>query len=65
MAKANEEIFNTRVRTKLRGSYSHHYRRGLPKPLRAVKFRSNNDTFKPVTALRLTSIALEVSDSAS
>jgi hypothetical protein len=47
-AKANEKIFNTRVRTKLRGSYSHHYRRGLPKLLRAVTFRCNNDAFRPV-----------------
>lgn len=47
-AKANEKVFNTRVRTKLRGSYSHHYRRGLPKLLRAVEFRSNNEAFQPV-----------------
>lgn len=47
-AKANEKEFNTRVRTKLRGSYSHHYRRGLPKLLKAVSFKSNNDTFAPV-----------------
>ncbi|MCW2877281.1 MAG: transposase Tn3 family protein, partial [Sphaerisporangium sp.] len=40
-AKANEKAFNTRVRTKLRGSYSHHYRRGLPKLLRAVTFGSS------------------------
>ncbi len=47
-AKANEKAFNTRVRTKLRGSYSHHYRRGLPKVLRAVSFHSGNDAFQPV-----------------
>ena len=47
-AKANEKSFNTRVRTKLRGSYSHHYRRGLPKLLRAVTFRSGNEAFRPV-----------------
>jgi TnpA family transposase len=47
-AKANEKEFNTRVRTKLRGSYSHHYRRGLPKLLRAVTFGCSNDTFRPV-----------------
>jgi TnpA family transposase len=47
-AKANEEAFNTRVRTKLRGSYSHHYRRGLPKLLRAVTFGSSNTDFQPV-----------------
>ena len=47
-AKANEKAFNIRVRTKLRGSYSHHYRRGLPKLLRAVAFQSSNDAFRPV-----------------
>ncbi|MGW4801717.1 Tn3 family transposase, partial [Nonomuraea sp. NPDC004297] len=47
-AKANEKELRTRVRTKLRGSYSHHYRRGLPKLLKAARFRSSNDTFKPV-----------------
>lgn len=47
-AKANEIELRTRVRTKLRGSYSHHYRHGLPKLLKAVRFRSSNDTFKPV-----------------
>jgi hypothetical protein len=47
-AKANERAFNTRVRMKLRGSYSHHYRRGLPKPLAAVKFGSSNTAFHPV-----------------
>lgn len=35
-ATANEKAFNIRVRVKLRGSYSHHYRRGLPKLLNAV-----------------------------
>ena len=47
-AKANEKEFNTRVRTKLRGSYSHHYRRGLPKLLRAVTFGCGNEVFRPV-----------------
>ena len=47
-AKANEKAFNTRVRMKLRGSYSHHYRRGLPKLLNAVTFRSNNEAFQPI-----------------
>ena len=47
-AKAKEKEFNTRVRTKLRGSYSHHYRRGLPKLLKAVTFRSSNEAFQPV-----------------
>ncbi|MFF4625644.1 class I SAM-dependent methyltransferase [Nonomuraea jabiensis] len=47
-AKANEKVFNQRVRIKLRGSYSRHYRRGLPKLLRALAFRCNNTTFQPV-----------------
>jgi TnpA family transposase len=47
-AKANEAAFNKRVRTKLHGSYSHHYRRGLPKLLKAVTFRSSNTEFQPV-----------------
>lgn len=47
-AKANEKDFSTRVRTKLRGSYSHHYRRGLPKLLKAVTFGCGNEVFRPV-----------------
>ncbi|WP_051753584.1 Tn3 family transposase [Streptosporangium amethystogenes] len=47
-AKANEKAFNQRVRIKLRGSYSRHYRRGLPKLLRALAFHCNNTTFQPV-----------------
>ncbi len=47
-AKANEAAFNKRVRTKLHSSYSHHYRRGLPKLLKAVTFRSSNTEFQPV-----------------
>lgn len=47
-AKANEKAFNTRVRTKLRGSYSRHYRRGLPKLLRALTFGCSNTAFRPV-----------------
>ncbi|MEU7988679.1 Tn3 family transposase [Streptosporangium canum] len=47
-AKANEKDFNTRVGTKLRGSYSHHYRRGLPKLLKAVTFGCSNEVFRPV-----------------
>ena len=35
-ARANESAFSTRVRMQLRASYSHHYRRGLPKLLKAV-----------------------------
>ncbi|MEV5561072.1 hypothetical protein AB0L44_46185 [Nonomuraea wenchangensis] len=47
-AKANEKELRTRVRVKLRGSYSRHYRRGLPKLLRALTFRCNNTAFQPV-----------------
>ncbi len=47
-ARANERAFSTRVRVQLRSSYSHHYRRGLPKLLKALAFRSNNTAHKPV-----------------
>ncbi|MGV9776428.1 DUF4158 domain-containing protein [Streptosporangium sp. NPDC003464] len=47
-AKANEKELRTRVRVKLRGSYSRHYRRGLPKLLRALDFHCNNTAFQPV-----------------
>ncbi|MGH3843499.1 MAG: Tn3 family transposase [Pseudonocardiaceae bacterium] len=47
-AAATERQVATRVRTKLRGSYSHHYRRGLPKLLAAVRFRCNNTAHRPV-----------------
>ena len=47
-ARANERTFNTRVRVQLRSSYSHHYRRGLPRLLKALTFRSNNTEHKPV-----------------
>ncbi|MFC4590236.1 hypothetical protein [Sphaerisporangium corydalis] len=47
-AKANEKELRTRVRTKQRGSYSHHYRRGLPKLLKAVTFGCGNEVFRPV-----------------
>jgi hypothetical protein len=53
-AKANEKELRIRVRVKLRGSYSRHYRRGLPKLLRALDFHCNNTTFQPVMdALKL------------
>ena len=47
-ARANERTFNTRVRVQLRSSYSRHYRRGLPRLLKALTFRSNNTEHKPV-----------------
>ena len=47
-AKATKTAFATRVRTVLRSSYSHHYRRGLPKLLAALDFRCNNTAYRPV-----------------
>jgi TnpA family transposase len=47
-AKATKAAFATRVRTVLRSSYSHHYRRGLPKLLAALDFRCNNTAYRPV-----------------
>ena len=47
-AKAERAVFNSKVRTVLRGSYSHHYRRLLPDLLAALEFRCNNTTHRPV-----------------
>jgi TnpA family transposase len=47
-AKANERVFQARVRTVLRGSYSNHYRRMLPPLLAALEFRCNNTAYRPV-----------------
>ena len=47
-ARADERTFSTRVRVQLRSSYSHHYRRRLPKLLKALHFRCNNTAHKPV-----------------
>lgn len=47
-AKANKTVFDTRVRTVLRASYSNHYRRGLPKLLAALTFRCNNTAYRPI-----------------
>lgn len=47
-AKATKTVFATRVRTVLRASYSHHYRRGVPKLLSALEFRCNNTAYRPV-----------------
>ena len=47
-ARADERTFSTRVRVQLRSCYSHHYRRGLPKLLKALRFRCNNTAHKPV-----------------
>jgi Tn3 transposase DDE domain/Domain of unknown function (DUF4158) len=47
-AKAERAVFNSKVRTVLRGSYSHHYRRLLPDLLAALEFRANNTIHRPV-----------------
>ncbi len=41
-------VFNDRVRTVLRSSYSSYYRRMLPALLSALTFRSNNTAYRPV-----------------
>ncbi|MGH3951716.1 MAG: Tn3 family transposase, partial [Pseudonocardiaceae bacterium] len=47
-AKANEQVFQARVRTVLRSSYSNHYRRMLPPLLAALEFCCNNTAYRPV-----------------
>jgi hypothetical protein len=47
-AKANQQAFQTRVRTVLSGSYTNHYRRMLPQLLEALTFRSHNVAYQPV-----------------
>ena len=47
-ARAEERVFNDRVRTVLRSSYSSYYRRMLPALLNALTFRSNNTAYRPV-----------------
>jgi hypothetical protein len=47
-AKANERVFQERVRTVLRGSYSSYYRRMLPPLLAALRFRCDNTAYRPV-----------------
>jgi hypothetical protein len=47
-ARAQERVFNERVRTVLRSSYSGYYRRMLPALLDALVFRSNNTAYRPV-----------------
>ncbi len=46
--EASQQAFSQRVRVVLRSSYSHHYRRMLPKLLGALEFRSNNSAYRPV-----------------
>ncbi|MET3720365.1 hypothetical protein [Arthrobacter sp. UYEF21] len=47
-AKANESVFQGKVRTVLRGSYSNHYRRMLPALLSVLRFRCHNTAFRPM-----------------
>jgi TnpA family transposase len=47
-ARAEERVFNDRVRTVLRSSYSTYYRRMLPALFSALTFRSNNTAYRPV-----------------
>ncbi|TDP33018.1 Tn3 transposase DDE domain-containing protein [Nocardia ignorata] len=47
-AKANDQVFQARVRTVLRSSYSNHYRRMLPALLAALDSRCNNTAYRPV-----------------
>ena len=47
-AKATEQLFRQRVRKEIRGSYSNHYRRMLPRILEAVEFRCANHLYRPV-----------------
>ncbi len=47
-AKATEQLFRQRVRKEIRGSYSHHYRRMLPRILDALEFRCANSVYRPV-----------------
>jgi len=47
-AKASEALFRQRVRKEVRGSYSNHYRRMLPRILDALEFRCANSIYRPV-----------------
>jgi len=47
-AKATEQLFRQRVRKEIRGSYSNHYRRMLPRILEALEFRCANHLYRPV-----------------
>ncbi len=47
-ARASEQMFRQWVRTEIRGSYSHHYRRMLPRILDALEFRCTNSVYRPV-----------------
>ena len=44
------DLYDQRVQTIMRGSYSNHYRRMVPHILRALSFRASNDASEPVIA---------------
>ncbi len=46
--KSNGPGYKLEVHKVIRASYSSHYRRMIPKILKALSFRSNNDQHKPV-----------------
>ncbi|MFE3947104.1 DUF4158 domain-containing protein [Streptomyces sp. NPDC059118] len=47
-AKANEKVFNAKVRTTLRSSYGSYYRQILPPLLNTLGFQCNNSAYQPV-----------------
>jgi hypothetical protein len=49
-AQASEQLFRHQVRKEIRGSYSHHYRRMLPRILDALEFRCANSVYRPPRA---------------
>src|SRR6266568_8617469 len=46
--RATGRSYREKVHTVMRGSYSHHYRRMVPKLLSVLPFQSNNDQHQPV-----------------
>jgi hypothetical protein len=46
--RANGPQYQVRVHTKMRASYSSHYRKMLPRILEALDFRSNNTAHRPI-----------------
>src|SRR5512135_2361547 len=46
--KSSGPTYRRTVQTKLKASYSHHYRRGRVRLLQVLEFRSNNAAHRPV-----------------
>jgi DNA-binding cell septation regulator SpoVG len=44
-------LYDQRIQTIMRGSYSNHYRRMVPHIVQALSFRATNETSKPITSL--------------